>query len=201
MGLSKRAHIPLNNFMLFSELLMKEKFHWLFRSWKERLLIIIEDFFRLSSKNSAKSSTFSTGLPKKLYPILRQDWFQRYKQNFLMQFIGADISISRRRFFAKFKILASKSLTEETKIWKKFSGKLCLWVSYHWGKFEMLLWIYWTKSPPGLFSSDTQNYEIFSNIFIIHGFWLFHQKCKRFWKTFQDANNKYLRRMELFLEP
>ena len=53
---------------------------------------------------------------------------------------------------------------------KKNSGKLCLWVCYHWGKFEMLLWIYWTKSQPGLFSSDTQNYEIFSNIFKIHGF-------------------------------
>ena len=65
MGLPGLAHIPLNNFMLFSALLMKEKFHQFLRSWNERLLIIIENFFRLSNKKSPKSSIFSTGLPKK----------------------------------------------------------------------------------------------------------------------------------------
>ena len=41
-----------------------------------------------------------------------------------MQFIGAVISISRRLFFAEFKIRASKSLTEETNIWKKIFRKI-----------------------------------------------------------------------------
>ena len=54
----------------FSDLLMKKI--PLFFTFLERLLIILEYFFRLTSKKLAKSSKFSTGLSKKLYPILRQ---------------------------------------------------------------------------------------------------------------------------------
>ena len=87
-----------------------------------------------------------------------------------MQFIGAIFSISRRRFFAKFKIRAAKSLTEEKKTLKKNFRKIMSVGLLPLGEIRNAIVDLLDKEPTRTLFFRYPELRDFSNIFIMHGF-------------------------------
>ena len=196
MGLPRLAPIPLNNFVIFGTF-DERKTPLIFWFLEGKTTHHSRRLFQIIKQKMGQK--FSTGPPKKYF------WFRDRidssgTKSFLMQFIGALISISRRRFSAKFKIRASKSLTEETKnwffFWKIISVGFLPLEEIRNAIVDLL------DEEPTLTLlfryPELRDFFAISSQHMVVDF--APRNVERFRKTFQNAN-KYLRRVEQFLEP